>query len=199
MADTRTKILDTAQELCQQLGHQGFSFRHIAQTLGIKSASVHHHFADKDALLRALVQRYSQDFFARFVELEKKSTTARATLTGLADEFALHMAERGRLCLCGMLAAEYEPLSPELRVALADFFSKTSSHLAQLLETGRRAGEFTFEGSPDIVARSILASFQGMLLSSRIAGGKEAFQEMSRWMISQILTLPQESSPQVFK
>ena len=42
--DTRTKILDSAQRLIQTRSFQGFSFRDIADEVGIRKASLYHHF-----------------------------------------------------------------------------------------------------------------------------------------------------------
>ena len=60
--DTATRMLDIAERLAQTRGFNGFSYSDIAAELGIAKASLHHHFATKADLGRALMQRYSDGF-----------------------------------------------------------------------------------------------------------------------------------------
>ena len=55
--DTKTAILDAAQALIQRGGANAMSYQHISQAIGIRKASIHHHFATKEALLEAVIQR----------------------------------------------------------------------------------------------------------------------------------------------
>ncbi|MBC7941403.1 MAG: helix-turn-helix transcriptional regulator, partial [Chitinophagaceae bacterium] len=61
-SDTRERILATAQMLAQQRGFNAFSYADIAAAVGVRKASIHHHFASKGDLELALVQRYRQQF-----------------------------------------------------------------------------------------------------------------------------------------
>jgi len=56
--DTRTQILDIAEQLARQRGFSGFSYRDISQPLGIRNAAVHYHFPTKADLGIALLERY---------------------------------------------------------------------------------------------------------------------------------------------
>jgi TetR/AcrR family transcriptional repressor of nem operon len=64
MSDTRTQILDVAEKFIRRGGYNDCSFREIATAVGIKSASVHHHFPAKQDLAAAVALRYSENFFA---------------------------------------------------------------------------------------------------------------------------------------
>ncbi len=56
-----------------------------------------------------------------------------------------------RMCLCGMLAAEYNALGEPMREATGRFFDHNREWLAALLETGRKAGTppFCWTGRPN--------------------------------------------------
>ena len=43
MDDTRTKILDVAEDLVRRVGLNAMSYKHISEAVGIRKASVHHH------------------------------------------------------------------------------------------------------------------------------------------------------------
>src|SRR6266436_1065650 len=56
--------MDLAEAHIRHAGYRGFSFRDLAAELGIKSASVHHHFPTKASLAAAVVRRYGDRFLA---------------------------------------------------------------------------------------------------------------------------------------
>ena len=61
--DTKTAIMDAAQELIQRGGVNAMSYQHISDAIGIRKASIHHHFPTKDSLIEAVLQRYAVYFF----------------------------------------------------------------------------------------------------------------------------------------
>src|SRR5580704_8660433 len=56
--------MDLAEAHIRHAGYRGFSFRDLALELGIKSASVHHHFPTKATMAGAVARRYAERFFA---------------------------------------------------------------------------------------------------------------------------------------
>ena len=57
--EMKEQILTSAQRLVQQRGFNGFSYADIAAEVGIRKASLHHHFATKTDLALALIEGYS--------------------------------------------------------------------------------------------------------------------------------------------
>lgn len=57
-SDKKNEILDCAQTLIQKRGYNGFSYADISSTVGIRKASIHHHFSTKVDLAVAVVERY---------------------------------------------------------------------------------------------------------------------------------------------
>ncbi|MDD3243241.1 MAG: helix-turn-helix domain containing protein [Eubacteriales bacterium] len=55
--DTRERLLETALELFSQRGYHAVSIRDIASAVGIREASIYHHFSGKEALLQAIFFR----------------------------------------------------------------------------------------------------------------------------------------------
>ena len=58
-APAREQILDAAEKRARMAGYHGFSFRDVAEDVGIKSSSVHYHFPTKGDLCEALARRYT--------------------------------------------------------------------------------------------------------------------------------------------
>ena len=69
--DTRTKILDSAQRLIQTRSFHGFSFQDIADEVGIRKASLYHHFDSKDAVALAVLERAAEWVGAGMDKLDK--------------------------------------------------------------------------------------------------------------------------------
>src|SRR4030095_13743609 len=103
---TAQKILDTAERLVQTRGFNGFSYADIAATLRVTKASLHYHFPAKAELGQRLIERYEKNFKTALDSIDKVSTSAREKLKRYAEIYA-DVLRKNRMCLCGMLAAEY--------------------------------------------------------------------------------------------
>ena len=56
------EILDAAERAIRDRGYNAVSFRDLAAAVGVKSASVHHHFPTKADLGAAVARRYAERF-----------------------------------------------------------------------------------------------------------------------------------------
>src|SRR3546814_17821279 len=56
-SSTREAILDTAETLFAQQGHDGTSMRQITSEAGVNLAAVNYHFGSKEALVQAVLKR----------------------------------------------------------------------------------------------------------------------------------------------
>lgn len=55
---SRSAILEAALHLFSKQGYRGTSIREIAQEAGLSTGNVYHHFPDKEALFRTLLDQY---------------------------------------------------------------------------------------------------------------------------------------------
>jgi AcrR family transcriptional regulator len=55
---SRTQILDSALKLFSHKGYGATSVRDISEDAGLSKGNVYHHFPDKEAIFRALIDRY---------------------------------------------------------------------------------------------------------------------------------------------
>ena len=70
--ETRTRILDAAEELFMQHGFEGTSMRLLTAKAGANLAAVNYHFGSKDALIQALFRRRLDPMNAgRVAELDR--------------------------------------------------------------------------------------------------------------------------------
>ena len=144
--DTATRILDVAERLAQTRGFNGFSYADIAIELGITKAALHYHFASKADLGQALIGRYAARFGEALAAIDAGTTAAPAKLHGYAGLYA-DVLRNERMCLCGMLAAEYPTLPGAMQASVVSFFDQNETWLQDVLEQGRSDGSLHFTGS----------------------------------------------------
>jgi TetR/AcrR family transcriptional regulator, transcriptional repressor for nem operon len=166
---TATAILDIAERLVQVRGFNGFSYADVAAELGITKAALHYHFAGKSELGEHLIVRYSERFSERLDDIERRGIPATEKLLAYCDLYRAVLLDH-RMCLCGIMAAEYDTLPDPMRRAILSFFDRNQSWLAALLGAAASAGTLRVVGTPDEAARSIVAGLEGAMLVSRPYG-----------------------------
>jgi TetR/AcrR family transcriptional regulator, transcriptional repressor for nem operon len=182
---TRTRILDVAERLVQTCGFNGISYADIAAEVGITKASLHYHFATKAELGRMLVVRYTQVFGAALQQISGGVADAAAQLRAYVKLYADVLADR-RMCLCGMVAAEYGTLPPPMQEAIRLFFEFNEGWLARLLEQGGREGSLRLAVPPAAAARMLVGALEGEMLVARAYGDPERFAAAARLLLAQL-------------
>ena len=173
-AGTADRILDTAERLVRIRGFNAFSYGDVATALGVTSASLHYHFPGKAQLGQALVDRYARRFAGALEQIDSDPVPAPAKLEAYADLYAQALHGK-RMCLCGMLAADYQTLPKPIRNRVVTFFDDNESWLERVLEQGRAEGTLHFERSARDTARMIIGGLEGAMLVARPYGDIERF------------------------
>lgn len=173
--NTRSRVLDVAERLVQVRGFNGFSYADIAAELAITKASLHYHFSGKAELGEAIMVRYAERFADALAAIDAQTAGAPAKLDAYAGLYADVLREQ-RMCLCGMLAAEYQTLAAPIRDAVIAFLDDNEVWLERVLELGRKEGSLQFRGSARETARSIVCGLEGAMLVARPYGEVERFE-----------------------
>ena len=173
-AGTASRILDVAERLVQVRGFNGFSYADIAAELQITKAALHYHFAGKADLGEALIARYASRFADALARTDA-GLSASGKLAAYADLY-LQVLRARKMCLCGMLAAEYHTLPQPMRDAVISFFDQNESWLEAVLVQGRDEGSLQFTGSARDTARMVVSGLEGAMLVARPYGDIARFQ-----------------------
>jgi len=171
---TADRVLDVAQEMIQTRGYNGFSFRDVAEAVGIKSASIHYHFPSKADLGVALVIRYRETFGAELAAIRSRCGGTPRRLKAFIDLFRRTLTD-SRLCLCGMLGAEKGGLPDSVNKEVRNFFTLCEDWLVCALKEGRANGEIEFRGTPQAMAGHMLALLEGAMVMAR------SFEDLDRF------------------
>ena len=182
---TAERILDIAERLVQTRGFNGFSYADVANELGITKASLHYHFAGKAELGQALIDRYTQRFSSALGGIDREAPAAREKLEAYAELYA-DVLRGQRMCMCGILAAEYQTLPEQMRHAVIRFFDENRKWLAATLAEGQRDHTLSIAGPLDDVADSIISTLEGAMLVARPYGDSERFSATTRRLLSSL-------------
>jgi TetR/AcrR family transcriptional repressor of nem operon len=181
--DTAAQILDCAERLVQRRGFNGFSYADISTELRLRKASIHYHFATKADLARTLIARYQESFQRALGAIDEGGGDARRKLKRYVELY-VEVLRDDRMCLCGMLAADFSTLPAEVREGVTAFFNANEAWLAKVLDEGRRARVLHFEGAVALEARLLLSSLEGAMLVARSYGDPARFEAVARRLLS---------------
>jgi TetR/AcrR family transcriptional repressor of nem operon len=180
-----TAILNVAERLAQTRGYNGFSYADIAAQLGVTKASLHYHFASKAELGRALIERYHVFFSAALDAIDQQTQKPHEKLEQYVGLYNSVLSDE-RMCLCGMLAAEYATLPSPMQQGLTLFFDANERWLTAVLEDGLRAGAFLFREPAKERARVILGALEGAMLVARSYGNPHRFQMAAAYVLADL-------------
>jgi TetR/AcrR family transcriptional repressor of nem operon len=187
-----TAVLDVAERLAQTRGYNGFSYADIAAQLNVTKASLHYHFPSKAELGRALVARYRSVFSAALDAIDQDGMKPHAKLRQYVELYHSVMSNE-RMCLCGMLAAEYATLPTPMQLELTSFFSANESWLTSVLEAGLRCGSFAFREPALERARVLIGGLEGAMLVARSFGAPHRFETAAACLLADLSHIHQPS------
>lgn len=183
--ETYQRILNAAERLIQTRGYNAVSYADIGSSLRLTNASLHYHFPSKADLGTRLMERYTQSFLAALANIEGTSTNAGEKLARYVAIYSEVLAN-DRMCLCGMLAAEYATLPKALKSAVTTFFDANERWLAAVLESGDRLGELKVKAPPKEAARVLVAGLEGAMMVARAYGDLSRFKRAAQHLLAQV-------------
>jgi TetR/AcrR family transcriptional repressor of nem operon len=190
-SDTAMRILDVAERLVQIRGFNAFSYADVASELNLTKAALHYHFAGKAELGEALIARYAARFSDALAAVESRVVDAPGRLDAYVGLY-LDVLRQKRMCLCGMLAAEYQTLPVAMQETVVRFLAENETWLTRVLEQGSDEETLYFEGSPSEIARMIISSLEGAMLVARLFGDISRFQAVARHLLAGLQPVSRE-------
>jgi len=168
--------MSAARLTVQARGYSGLSFRELAKEVGIKSASIHHYFPTKGELGGALAERYTSDFAELLDGFLAESSDTETCMRKYTEVFRNTLLNENRMCLGGIMAAEYTDLPVEVRAEVVKFSEANVRWLAQVLSREKASG-VPSKAIQDR-ALAIFAAIQGAQLVSRSRNDISAYDKM---------------------
>ena len=168
-AETRERIVVAAAELMFEHGVSGTTLEHVRDAAGVSSSQIYHYFADKYALIRAVIA-YQSD---AIVGGQEPMFARLDTVEGFRAWRDFLVAHQRRLecrggCPIGSLGSELAETNPVARTDVAAALLRWESGVRSGLEAMAASGRLTENADPDRLATTTLAALQGALLLTQM-------------------------------
>ncbi|GAB5471719.1 MAG: TetR/AcrR family transcriptional regulator [Rhodospirillales bacterium] len=161
-----------AEAMIRARGYNAFSFREVAESVGVKSASVHYHFPSKADLGAAVVRAYTESFLAALGDPLATETDPRALLARYVAAYRKALIDQDLMCLCGMLGAEIAALPASVSQETRRFFEL---HIDWLVQVYGRQG-LSAEAARRR-ALTTISTLEGAMILSRSLDDLSVFDE----------------------
>jgi TetR/AcrR family transcriptional regulator, transcriptional repressor for nem operon len=164
-AATRARIIEAAAGLVYRRGASATSLEDIMEASATSKSQLYHYFADKDALMRAVIEHQTRQV-VRGKAASLEAVDSLDSLRSWRDAVVrMNRAAHGvGGCPLGSLASELSDRSESARALLAHGFDLWESQLRQGLLAMRDRGELRAEANPGELATAVIAALQGGLL-----------------------------------
>lgn len=165
--NTKTALLDSAETFVRSRGFDAFSFADLSKEVGIRKASIHHHFPTKADLAKTLVDRYAQSFLARLSEVSTSRGTGADKLRAYLTLYRDALSDGDSLCLCVAFASTPESFDKDVHKSLSAFHEASINWLTDVFETAQKDGSVSHINSPQDDAAATLALVEGAQIMAR--------------------------------
>ena len=182
------RVVDVAEDLLQQHGYNGFSYDDVAQLIGIKKPSIHHHFSKKEELVAVVAQRYTHRFREELLRIEGQHSKAPDRLTAYAALFERTFVKNRRLCVCGMLGAEADSLPEVVVDEVERFFKVNLGWLTFVIADGQSEALITSKSAAEVLAEAFLCALEGSMVVGRGMRSSRGPAEVGNTLLFSVLT-----------
>jgi TetR/AcrR family transcriptional repressor of nem operon len=189
---TRAILLETATAVVRRQGYSGFSYADLADAVGIRKPSIHHHFPNKEDLGVAMVAVYTEDFIERLRSIEAETNSAIERIEAYAGLYRQGLAA-GQGCLCGVLASEISALPSRVQAGVREFFKLNLRWLEQTLRAGRIDGDLRHTIQAGREARTALSTLQGAMFVALSLREPEVFDAAVTGMLAGLRTVNRQA------
>ena len=165
--ETRRRIVAAAAQLMYERGITEATLEDVRAAAGVSGSQVYHYFADKQALLLAVIEHQTE----AVLEQQQPHFDKLDTMAGLRSWRDMLVDYQRRLqcrggCPIGSLGSEVAENNPEARLAVASGFLRWESAIRTGLRAMHARGEL--DADPEDLALATLAALQGGLLLTQL-------------------------------
>jgi AcrR family transcriptional regulator len=189
-AETRERIVSAAADLVFADGVAATSIEDVKEAAGVSSSQLYHYFADKQALIHAVIAHQSDAVIAAQEPLLAKLDSLDALRAwrdqAVAIQRRLHC--KGG-CPIGALAGELAESDPEARADLAAGFARWEEAIGAGIRAMHERGELPAEVDPDRLALALLAAHQGGLVLTQVRREPSSLEAALDAMIEHVAEL----------
>jgi AcrR family transcriptional regulator len=158
-ADRRAQVIVVAARIFAERGYNNVGMRDIADAVGIRGASLYHHFPGKEEILYAICLSVTREPVEDSLPVLDDPGTPTDRLTALVRAHIRHLLRRRVEHIVGL--HERAALSPEHRAEIDAYLQYYNRRVRDVISAGIRSGEFR-ELNPTLAALGLLDMLNGV-------------------------------------
>jgi TetR/AcrR family transcriptional repressor of nem operon len=180
----REQLLEHTLVLIRRRGFNGFSYRDLAELVGVKTSSIHYYFPSKDDLVLEAVKEYSARISERLRSVDSSLSPREQAEKYLSTLRAAACSDQ--ICLAGMLSTETLCLPETVHAELKQFYRMNENWLTGLIE--RAQGEYgkVYPVTARALAQVIYGALQNGLIVARLFGAPERLESAADLLIASV-------------
>ena len=188
--NTAQEILNCARSLIVSGGYNGFSYADISKVVGVRNATIHHHFPSKSILVRTLIINYREQVQLGMAELARNVPEPVEQLRAYIQYWESCIADAtAPFCVCALLATQLPILPEEIALEVRAHFRSLSAWLTSVLERGAAHSNIQLTTSANIEAESFMATVHGAMLSARAYNDAKIFSVITQPLLKRLLNI----------
>jgi len=185
--ETAETIQGVAHKLMVERGYSAFSYADISETVGIRKASVHHHFSSKADLAAAVLTTHRERLEQAMGLLDDEIEDPLMRLTAYVQHWERCIRDRSMtFCVAAMLGAEMPSLPAEVQAQVRLHFSTLAQWIEKTLKAGVKAGVIRLEETAATEAQILMAVVHGAMLSARASGVDKVYKSATEGALRRI-------------
>ncbi len=186
----REKLLDAGVEIFHRCGFNGCGVQEITEAAGVPKGSFYNHFASKEALGAAVLDRYWQQRGGATLRiLEDGEFRPRERLRRHFAAMAANMAKGGYTggCLIGNLGAELSDQSKLVCERLVAVFAGWTGSVETCIRQAQREGDIRADCDAGVLAAFLINSWEGAVLRAKVDKNAAPFEEFDEVVFGRLL------------
>ncbi|WP_158817953.1 TetR/AcrR family transcriptional regulator [Methylocapsa sp. S129] len=186
--NVREQILSAGLETLHNRGFNATSVQDITEAAGVPKGSFYNHFASKDDLGAAVVEKYAAKGEARRRVFQDQTLAPLARLRRYFET----LIEGGRYpdapgCLLGNFGAELSNQSPAIRERVSAAFINWTDAIAEVIDEAQRAGALPRDSEPKALAAFVIDAWEGAVLRAKVEKNRAPLDAFLTVVFSKIL------------
>jgi len=162
---TKRDILEAAVSLFAKNGFRNTTINQIAEAARMSKGAFYCHFKSKEAIFFEVVREVKDLWNSLIMKEIGREGGAIDKLTKMLDIFVeLTLENKDKYVIFIVLIAEFTEVDAKFEGILKEAFDEFFDSIAEILEEGKRAGTVRGDIHPRLLAISLIAAWQGILL-----------------------------------
>ncbi len=185
--DTKERILDTAQTLVLDKGFSATSLDDIIKAAGLTKGAFFHHFRSKGDLARKLVERFADNDFELFDEMDRRAEAladdpyqAVVLFIKLFEEWLDNLPQPFAGCMFAVYVYESQAFEAEVNDFVKQSFERWQGYYERKFEAVIADRRPKSDITARELAETIVSIFEGAFILSRSYGDRGLITRQSR-------------------